>query len=191
MQMNDLSKVPAAESADAASAPESDVPAASPEVFQQLGTITRQLHDTLNQLGVLPSLSLAAEGLPDARSRLNYIAEKTAEAANKVLNSVDQAKADHAAISAATPDWPWITSSAKNRMEPLLGGSWASTASRRLTVSSAWPSKARVEPAGSASRRPPPVARNSGSARPRGPAAARGCRCRRGGPGRCARPRRL
>ena len=102
MQMNDLTKVPAAEPADAASAPESDVPAASPEVFQQLGTITRQLHDTLNQLGVLPSLSIAAEGLPDARSRLNYIAEKTAAAANKVLNSVDSAKADHARIAAET-----------------------------------------------------------------------------------------
>ena len=45
--------------------------AASPEVFQQLGLITRQLHDTLNQLGVMPRLQEAAEGLPDARSRLS------------------------------------------------------------------------------------------------------------------------
>ena len=60
------------------------------------------MHDTLSQLGVLPSLSLAAEGLPDARSRLNFIAEKTAAAANKVLNSVDSAKADHARIAAET-----------------------------------------------------------------------------------------
>ena len=102
MQMNELSKANASESVEAASAPASDAPAASPEVFQQLGNITRQLHDTLNQLGVLPSLSLAAEGLPDARSRLNYIAEKTAAAANKVLNSVDSAKADHARIAAET-----------------------------------------------------------------------------------------
>jgi chemotaxis protein CheZ len=76
--------------------------AASEEVFQQLGTLTRMLHDTLTQLGVMPQLQLATDGLPDARSRLSYIAEKTAEAANKVLNSVEQAKADHAAISAAT-----------------------------------------------------------------------------------------
>ena len=73
-------------------------PAASPEVFQQLGAITRQLHDTLVQLGVIPKLQIAAEGLPDARSRLNYIAEKTGAAAEKVLNSVDCAKADHAHI---------------------------------------------------------------------------------------------
>jgi chemotaxis protein CheZ len=71
---------------------------ASPEVFQQLGLITRQLHDTLHQLGVMPSLQLAADGLPDARGRLNYIAQKTSDAANKVLNSVDFAKAEHQRI---------------------------------------------------------------------------------------------
>jgi chemotaxis protein CheZ len=75
---------------------------ASPEIFQQLGHITRQLHDTLQQLGVMPKLQIAADGLPDARSRLNYIATKTADAANKVLNSVDQAKAEHGHIAAET-----------------------------------------------------------------------------------------
>ena len=74
----------------------------SPEVFQQLGSITRLLHNTMQQLGVMPQLQAAADGIPDARSRLNYIATKTAAAANKVLNSVDDAKADHAAISMAT-----------------------------------------------------------------------------------------
>jgi chemotaxis protein CheZ len=78
--------------------------AVSPEVFQQLGNLTRLLHDTLEQLGVMPKLQIATEGLPDARSRLSYIAGKTADAANKVLNSVDHAKADHAHISAATRD---------------------------------------------------------------------------------------
>ncbi len=72
------------------------------DVFLQLGTITRLLHDSLRQLGVMPKLQLASEGLPDARSRLLYIATKTAEAATKVLNSVDQAKLEHVAISQAT-----------------------------------------------------------------------------------------
>lgn len=75
---------------------------ASPEVFHQLGLITRQLHDTLTQLGVMPKLQHAADGLPDARSRLNYIAQKTSDAADKVLNSVDHAKAEHANIAAET-----------------------------------------------------------------------------------------
>ena len=76
----------------------------SPEVFQQLGTITRVLHDTMQQLGVMPKLQVATDGLPDARSRLSYIASKTAAAAEKVLNSVDQAKGEHAGISQATRD---------------------------------------------------------------------------------------
>ena len=76
--------------------------AVSPEVFQQLGTITRLLHDTMQQLGVMPKLQTATEGLPDARSRLSYIATKTADAANKVLNTVDAAKAEHRQISDAT-----------------------------------------------------------------------------------------
>jgi chemotaxis protein CheZ len=76
--------------------------AVSPEVFQQLGTITRLLHDTMQQLGVMPKLQTATEGLPDARSRLSYIATKTAEAANKVLNTVDLAKIEHRQISEST-----------------------------------------------------------------------------------------
>ena len=77
--------------------------AATPvEVFQQIGTITRLLHDTLQQLGVMPMLQQAADGIPDARSRLSYIATKTAAAADKVLTSVDQAKAEHVSISAQT-----------------------------------------------------------------------------------------
>ena len=76
--------------------------AASPEVFQQLGLITRQLHDTLTQLGVMPRLQQATADLPDARSRLSYIAQKTGEAANKVLNSVDMAKAEQGHIAGET-----------------------------------------------------------------------------------------
>ncbi len=76
--------------------------ASATEVFIQVGTITRLLHDTLAQLGVMPKLQQAADGLPDARSRLNYIAEKTASAADKVLNSVDQAKAEQSAVAEKT-----------------------------------------------------------------------------------------
>ena len=73
-----------------------------PEVIQQLGALTRLLHDTLHQLGVMSKLQLAADGLPDARRRLSYIVTKTAAAADKVLNSVDQAKAEHQVIAEKT-----------------------------------------------------------------------------------------
>lgn len=75
---------------------------AAPEILQQVGLLTRQLRDVLEQLGVMPGLQEAADGLPDARSRLNYIADKTADAANKVLNLVDAAKAQHQQIVAET-----------------------------------------------------------------------------------------
>ncbi len=74
----------------------------SPEVYHQLGLLTRLLHDTLEQLGVMPQLQRAADGLPDARSRLDYVARKTGEAAEKVLNSVDQAKHEQGAIACQT-----------------------------------------------------------------------------------------
>ncbi|MBL0719483.1 protein phosphatase CheZ [Piscinibacter sp. Jin2] len=77
---------------------------ASPEVYQKLGELTRMLHDALHQLGYAPRLRDVADNLPDAKSRLQYIAQKTADAANKVLNSVDQAKAEHEAIATQTRD---------------------------------------------------------------------------------------
>jgi len=77
-------------------------PAASPEVFQRLGTITRQLHDTLGQLGLMPRLQNSVDGLTDARSRLSYIARKTGEAADKVLTAVELAKQDQDKITQAT-----------------------------------------------------------------------------------------
>ena len=83
-------------------APSGCVPAAPPDVFHQLGAITRQLHDALHQLGVMPQLRSAAHGLPDAKSRLGYIARKTGESAGKVLDAVDRARTDHADIADKT-----------------------------------------------------------------------------------------
>ena len=83
--------------------PAATVPVGTNEVvYQQLGHLTRLLHDTLEQLGVMPNLQIAADNLPDARSRLNYVAKKTGDAAEKVLNSVDQAKAEHEKIARET-----------------------------------------------------------------------------------------
>jgi chemotaxis protein CheZ len=72
--------------------------AGSAEVYQQIGLMTRQLHDTLQRLGVMPKLQNAAAGLPDARSRLSYIAQKCGDAADRVLTSVELAKTEHRRI---------------------------------------------------------------------------------------------
>ncbi len=76
--------------------------APAPDVHQSIGILTRQLHDALNGLGLTDKVKGLAGEIPDARSRLSYIARLTGEAAEKVLNRVDQAKAQHDHIAAQT-----------------------------------------------------------------------------------------
>ena len=73
-----------------------------PAVHQKLGMLTRQLHDSLNELGYTSKLKGSAEELPDAQSRLTYIARLTGEAAEKVLSRVDLAKIQHDFVAAET-----------------------------------------------------------------------------------------
>ena len=61
-------------------------------VFNRLGHLARQLHDSLRGLGVDKILADTANQIPDARQRLTYIAEMTEQAASKVLNAADIAK---------------------------------------------------------------------------------------------------
>ena len=59
------------------------------KVFQQVGLMTRQLHDTLGSLGYDKFLEKTVSALPDAKDRLAYIANLTEQAACKVLNATD------------------------------------------------------------------------------------------------------
>ena len=70
----------------AAAAPEADA------VFNRLGQLTRQVHDSLRELGLEGALKEAAEAIPDARQRLGYIAQTTEQAASRVLNATDVAR---------------------------------------------------------------------------------------------------
>jgi len=71
-------------------------------VHHKIGLLTRQLHDSLNELGYADQLRGSMGELPDAQSRLSYIARLTGEAAEKVLSRVEQAKAQHDFIAAET-----------------------------------------------------------------------------------------
>ena len=75
---------------------------ASQDIHQRIGSLTRQLHDSLRGLGLTDKVKTWAGEIPDARSRLSYIARLTGEAAEKVLNNVDKAKAHHDHIAAET-----------------------------------------------------------------------------------------
>ncbi|MFZ1499640.1 MAG: protein phosphatase CheZ [Giesbergeria sp.] len=76
-------------------APPSDL-----DVHQKIGLLTRQLHDSLSELGYADQLRNTMGELPDAQSRLSYIARLTGEAAEKVLTRVEQAKLQHDYLSA-------------------------------------------------------------------------------------------
>lgn len=86
----DTSPLPPATSADAIA------------IHQKIGLLTRQLHDSLNELGYADQLRGTMDELPDAQSRLTYIARLTGEAAEKVLGRVDLAKEQHDHLSAET-----------------------------------------------------------------------------------------
>lgn len=58
-------------------------------VFKEIGQLTRTLHDSLRDLGYDKNLQRAASDIPDARDRLNYIANMTQTAAERVLNATE------------------------------------------------------------------------------------------------------
>jgi len=73
--------------------------AEQPDVYQRLGSLTRTLHDALRELGYDRDIESAMNSLPDARTRLSYIQRLTGEAAEKVLNSVDRARAEQDSLA--------------------------------------------------------------------------------------------
>lgn len=78
----------------AVAAPDGPVPEALSvhDVFVRVGILTRNLHDTLRQLGYDKDVEAAVGSLPDARARLDYIANLTGKAAERVLDAAERAK---------------------------------------------------------------------------------------------------
>lgn len=62
------------------------------QMFNRIGQLTRELHDTLRELGYDKVMEDAARAIPDARQRLAYIVQMTEQAASRVLNAVDTAR---------------------------------------------------------------------------------------------------
>jgi chemotaxis protein CheZ len=87
--------VPAAAAAPAAAplaAAAADDAEANPDkqMFERLGGIVRLLHDSLRELGYDKALTEASSQIVDAQDRLEYVASLTEQAANKVLNTLDE-----------------------------------------------------------------------------------------------------
>lgn len=83
----------AAVPAPAAAEPAGDVAEEGAEdssMYERLGSIVRVLHDSLRELGYDKALTEASSQIVDAQDRLEYVASLTEQAANKVLNTLDE-----------------------------------------------------------------------------------------------------
>lgn len=58
-------------------------------MYERLGAIVRVMHDSLRELGYDKALTEASSQIVDAQDRLEYVATLTEQAANKVLNTLD------------------------------------------------------------------------------------------------------
>jgi len=68
-------------------------------MFERLGGIVRLLHDSLRELGYDKALTEASSQISDAQDRLEYVATLTEQAANKVLNTLDDGMPAQDALS--------------------------------------------------------------------------------------------
>jgi chemotaxis protein CheZ len=119
---------PAPAPAPAAAAP-APAPAASNDhaadehegkgMYERLGGIVRLLHDSLRELGYDKALTEASSQITDAQDRLEYVATLTAQAANKVLNTLDD----------GMPAQDQLSKQAKD-----MEGRWADLFSGKLSI---------------------------------------------------------
>ncbi|CAJ95046.1 protein phosphatase CheZ [Cupriavidus necator] len=62
------------------------------QLIIRIGNLTRMLRDNMRELGLDKEIERAAQAIPDARDRLNYIAAMTEQAAERTLNAVELAQ---------------------------------------------------------------------------------------------------
>jgi chemotaxis protein CheZ len=61
-------------------------------LFQEVGRLTRELHDSINQFVVDSNIAeMANSEIPDAAERLSYVIDMTEQAANTTLGAVEDA----------------------------------------------------------------------------------------------------
>lgn len=85
------------------------------ELFAEVGKLTRQLHDSLNNFQLDERIAnLATEEIPDAKSRLMYVIETTEQAANRTMDLVDScmpiAQNLSSGITTILPEWKKLMS---------------------------------------------------------------------------------
>ncbi len=74
------------------------------DVYNRVGNLARQLHDSLCGLGYDRALEDAASQIPDAQQRLAYVAQLTEQAANRVLAATEVAQPVQDSLMTDTTD---------------------------------------------------------------------------------------
>jgi chemotaxis protein CheZ len=62
------------------------------QLVNRIGHLTRLLRESMRELGLDQEIAKAAQAIPDARDRLNYVAAMTERAAERALNAIDVAQ---------------------------------------------------------------------------------------------------
>jgi len=80
------------------------------ELFAEVGKLTRQLHDALNNFQIDDRIkNLANADIPDAQTRLTYVIEETEKAANTTMDAVEAsmpiAESLSTRIENVMPEW--------------------------------------------------------------------------------------
>lgn len=78
--------------------------ASGDKIYAQIGQMTRQLHNTLRELGYDKKLEEVVSTIPDARDRLGYIAAMTEQAAERALNATETARPIQESLEANAAD---------------------------------------------------------------------------------------
>ena len=84
-------------------------------MLERLGGIVRLLHDSLRELGYDKALTEASSQINDAQDRLEYVATLTEQAANKVLNTLDEGMPEQDTLSKKSKEM-------ENRWADLFAG---------------------------------------------------------------------
>jgi chemotaxis protein CheZ len=88
-----LARLEAGDEAAAATALDALTRLRESELFQEIGKLTRELHDTLNAFRLDSRVaSLANVDIPDAKDRLHYVVRMTEQAATVTLNRVEESR---------------------------------------------------------------------------------------------------
>ncbi len=62
------------------------------QLVNRIGQLTRQMLESMRELGLDKGIAMAAQAIPDARDRLGYVVQMTERAAERALNAIDVAQ---------------------------------------------------------------------------------------------------